>query len=89
MPNSLLDAHPTCDKHHYQPSSCVLSLPSHHRTYLRSSPILCALDTLSLLLRLVFSPLMPQISFNRAFDIMVRERYNDEGEIEVEEAEGI
>jgi len=32
---------------------------------------------------------MPQISFDRAFDIMVRERYNDEGEVEVEEAEGI
>lgn len=60
-----------------QPSGRVLSLPSRYRTYLRSSPIICALDALAFLLRVFITPYLLPISLHQALDAVLRERYKD------------
>jgi hypothetical protein len=68
-----------------QPSGRVLGSPSRYRTYLRSSPIFCALDALSFLLKLLFSPFLPGASVSVAISQIIRQRYSDAED----EAEGI
>jgi len=58
-----------------QPSGRVLSLPTRYRTYLRSSPILCALDVLCFLLRIAITPRLLSISLQEALAVTLRERY--------------
>jgi hypothetical protein len=68
-----------------QPSGPVLELPSHHGTSLRSSPIFCALDALTFLIKVAFSQLCPGVSWLTAVTQTIRQRYSD---VE-DEAEGI
>ncbi|KAH8592558.1 hypothetical protein B0O99DRAFT_743471 [Bisporella sp. PMI_857] len=58
-----------------QPSGRVLSLPTRYRTYLRSSPILCALDVLCFLVRIAITPRLLGISLQEALTVTLRERY--------------
>lgn len=58
-----------------QPSGRVLGSSSQYRTYLRSSPIVCAVDALFFLLRLVLSPIILGIPASQAIDITIQERY--------------
>jgi len=60
-----------------QPSGRVLGSSPQYRTYLRSSPILCSVDALFFLLRLVFSPLVLRIPLRQAIEITIQERYRD------------
>jgi len=60
-----------------QPSGRVLGSFPEYRTYLRSSPILCFLDALVFLLRLVFSPPALRIPLSQAIEITIQERYRD------------
>lgn len=68
-----------------QPSGRVLGSPSRYRTYLRSSPIFCAVDALSFLIKLAFSPFLPGASISRAIAEIICHRYGDVDD----EAEGI
>jgi hypothetical protein len=70
-----------------QPSGRVLNIPAQHRTYLRSSPIFCALDALSFLVKLVRSCLPPPgVPRSQAIARVIRQRYRD---VDDEAAEGI
>jgi hypothetical protein len=60
-----------------QPSGRVLSLTSRYRTYLRSSPIICALDALAFLLRVFITPCLLPMSLHQALKTTIRERYKD------------
>jgi hypothetical protein len=60
-----------------QPSGRVLSLPSRYRTYLRSSPIICALDALAFLLRVFITPCLLPVSLHQVLEAVLRERYKD------------
>jgi hypothetical protein len=64
-----------------QPSGRVLSLPSHYGTYLRSSPVICALDALAFLLRIFVTPYLLPVSLRQALDITIRERYKDNEDV--------
>jgi hypothetical protein len=60
-----------------QPSGRVLGSPPHHRAYLRSSPIVCAVDTLFFLLHLALSPIIFWVPVSQAIDITIQQRYRN------------
>jgi hypothetical protein len=60
-----------------QPSGRVLGSPSRYRTYLRSSPIICAIDAFSFILRLIISPSLFHVPFSEAIAETIRQRYDD------------
>jgi len=60
-----------------KPSGRVLGSSPKHRIYLRSSPIVCAVDVLFYLLRLVLSSLVLRIPVSQAIGITIQERYRD------------
>jgi len=69
-----------------QPPGRVCSLLAKYRTYLRSSPLLCAADCLSILIRL--APFSSAFPFKDAIRLLVHERFGDV-ENEDEDEEGI
>lgn len=60
-----------------QPSGRVLSFPSRYRAYLRSVPIICALDALGFLLRVFLTPYLLPVSLREALELTIGERYKD------------
>ena len=60
-----------------QPTGRVLSIPNNYRTYLRSFPIICALDAISFVIRILVTPLLINVTIREAFNITIRERYAD------------
>jgi hypothetical protein len=67
-----------------QPCGKVCTLPSRNRTYLRSSPMLCAADTLSIIVRWTAISIHLRVSPIRALRLLQRDRF-EHGE----EAEGL
>jgi len=59
-----------------QPSGRVLSLPAKYRTYLRCSPIICAADSVSIFIHLVFY--LTRFPFQDAIRLLLNERFGDE-----------
>lgn len=58
-----------------QPSGRVCSTPAYYRTYLRSSPILCAADALSFLIRLIIIPTVFKIPLKEVLAWTIQARY--------------
>jgi hypothetical protein len=67
-----------------QPCGKVCTLPSRYRTYLRSSPMLCAADTLSIIVRWTAMSIYLRMSPIQALRLLQRDRF-EHGE----EAEGL
>ncbi|PMD44731.1 hypothetical protein L207DRAFT_579660 [Hyaloscypha variabilis F] len=61
-----------------QPSGRVLGLPPKYHTYLRCSPIICAVDTLSILIHLI--SYLKSYSIKEAIPLFIRERFGDDEE---------
>ncbi|KAH7092253.1 hypothetical protein FB567DRAFT_516851 [Paraphoma chrysanthemicola] len=59
-----------------QPSGRLLFSKSRYRLYLRSSPIICALDAIYFLVRILISPFLLGITVRQAIRLITRERYN-------------
>jgi hypothetical protein len=59
-----------------QPAGRICGLPSRHRTYLRSSPILCLADVVSLILTFIFL-LCHLISPRVCLETIIEKRYDD------------
>ena len=60
-----------------QPSGRVCDTPSHHRIYIRSSLIICALDLVSILIRLVFVSWKLEVSLKTSLQQLLRRRFDD------------
>ena len=58
-----------------QPSGRVLGTPNRYRTYLRSSPIICALDAVFFIIRILINPLYFHISLRQSIVWTVANRY--------------
>jgi hypothetical protein len=67
-----------------QPCGKVCTLPSRYRIYLRSSPMLCAADTLSIIVRWTAISIHLRVSPIRALRLLQRDRFEHR-----EEAEGL
>jgi hypothetical protein len=67
-----------------QPCGKICSQPSRYRTYLRSSPVVCAADTLSIFTRWAVMSISLRVSPIRALRLLQLERFED-----ADEAEGL
>ena len=67
-----------------QPCGRVCSFSTRYRTYLRSSPFICAADTLSIGFRLLVAPIYLRVSPICALRMLQHERFQD-----ADEAEGL
>jgi len=65
-----------------QPSGRILSLPAKYRTYLRCSPLICAADSLTIFIHLIFY--FTAFSFKDAIRLLIRQRFGDGEEDEGE-----
>ena len=64
-----------------QPSGRILNLPAKYRTYLRCSPVICAADTLSILVHLILY--LTSLPLKDAVQLLMHERFGDvEDELE-------
>ncbi|KAH7327363.1 hypothetical protein BKA65DRAFT_481074 [Rhexocercosporidium sp. MPI-PUGE-AT-0058] len=63
-----------------QPGGRICGLPSRYRTYLRCSPILCATDTLSVVINLAVVCIYQKRPFIEAVAITLQSRFNDDAQ---------
>jgi len=59
-----------------QPSGRILRLPAKYRTYLRCSPVICAADTVSILLHLFFY--LKYFPLKETIKLLISERFGDD-----------
>jgi hypothetical protein len=59
-----------------QPSGKICGTPSHHRICIRSSPVICALDLVSILIRLIFSSWKLKVSPRASLQLLLRRRFD-------------
>jgi hypothetical protein len=61
-----------------QPGRRICGLPNRYRTYLRCSPLLCAADSVSIIMRLAVSTTYHCQSFSEAVGMLLHERFNSD-----------
>jgi len=75
-----------------QPSGSVCGIRNRYRTYLRSSPVICAADCISILVQIAVIPVHLQTSPRIALDVLLHRRFDqyyeeEESEIAIQDLE--
>jgi hypothetical protein len=60
-----------------QPGGRICGLPSRYRTYLRCSPLLCAADSLSIIVQLLTNIIYLRLPVWKGLGVLLRERFSD------------
>jgi hypothetical protein len=66
-----------------QPSGCVCSFPAKYRTYLRSSPLFCLADSLSILIHLILY--LTTFPFKDGIRLLIQQRFGKEDDEDIDE----